>query len=84
MLNSKPGGKAVMKKDWKHFKLASDWNLWYLEGDSNTWCAEHTENCDGTVPCDTKTNECDVCKEKLPAKLITAITMYLKKDLIRV
>lgn len=70
-------------RDWEQHKLAVDWTLYHLEHDREVWLMEHTK-CNGTVAYDNEPFVCSMCKTELPAHLILATLIFLKRGLIRV
>ena len=69
-------------RDWKQIALSSDWTMYHLPDDTEVWLVEHA--CKGTVAYDDKKHVCSECGVNLPSKLLTAMTLFLNKDKIRV
>ena len=74
--------------DWQSKQIAKDWTAYFLpedRKDTELWLMEHTvEGCGGVVTYEQEPKECSLCKTPVPSKLMLAITMLLKKDLVRV
>jgi len=73
--------------EWVQKQLTKEWKAYYLPEDKKdieTWLMEHTvEGCGGTVCFETEPQVCSLCNTPLPSKLVLAITMFIKKDLLK-